>query len=96
LRDGTDGTLEMCSNVRQFSGGFIYLPGGDWRQRKRCPPELATVPDGMKEFISWGHLATGTGVPELWGKNLTACEATGSKSSGPAAVGPAWGVAGFI
>jgi len=24
LRDGTDGTLERCSSVRQFSGEFFY------------------------------------------------------------------------
>jgi len=53
LRDGTDGTLERCSSVRQFSGEF-FLPGRDWRQRMRSPPELEAVTDGRKEYFSGG------------------------------------------
>jgi hypothetical protein len=50
----------------------------------------------MKEYFPWGRLATGTGFPELREKG--AClpgEATGSTSSGLAAVGTAWEIAGI-
>jgi len=55
----------------------------------RSPPELAAVADGMKKNYSGGRFATGTGFPDLGKRRLPAGEATQSRSSGLAAVGPA-------
>jgi hypothetical protein len=63
----------------------------------RFPPELAAVADGRKEYFFYRRLETGTGYPEL--REKVACppgEATGSKFSGLAAVGPAWRIAEII
>ena len=63
----------------------------------KSPRELEAVADGMKEYFIWGRWVTGTGLPEL--REIGACPpgaATWSKSSGLAAVGTAWEIAGFI
>ena len=74
-----------------------FLTSGEWRRRMRSPPELVAVADGMKEYYFKGRLDTGTGFPELREKGAgPPGEATGSRSSGLAAVGTAWGIAGII
>jgi hypothetical protein len=77
------GNPESPFGCENFQAGFSI--------RRR----MAAAADGRKEFISTEAVAHRERSFEIWGKTLNVGEATGSKSSGPAAFGPSWGPAGF-
>lgn len=88
MRDGTDGTPEMPPNVRQFSGEFFA------KRRMAAGNEVPAGTGGggrrdERKFFRRAFCHRDRVPGTLEKRRLTAGEATRSRFSGLAAVGPA-------